>query len=70
MKGKATKVIWSLFWINLSVILLGLTQGGQDEWLIATGLGKSRSEAIQDALRSVVEQGVGIWVQARSSWSI
>jgi Protein of unknown function, DUF400. len=66
MKGKATKVIWSLFWINLSVILLGLTQGGQDEWLIATGLGKSRSEAIQDALRSVVEQGVGIWVQARS----
>jgi Arc/MetJ-type ribon-helix-helix transcriptional regulator len=60
------KVIWSLFWVNLVAILLMMAQGQQDEWLIATGSGKNRSEAIRDALRSVVEQGVGVWVQARS----
>ena len=60
------KVIWSLFWVNLVAILLMRAQGQQDEWLIATGSGKNRSEAIRDALRSVVEQGVGVWVQARS----
>jgi Arc/MetJ-type ribon-helix-helix transcriptional regulator len=43
-----------------------VAQGQQDEWLIATGSGKNRSEAVRDALRSVVEQGVGVWVQARS----
>jgi Arc/MetJ-type ribon-helix-helix transcriptional regulator len=60
------KVIWSLFWVNLVAILLMMAQGQQDEWLIATGSGKNRSEAVRDALRSVVEQGVGVWVQARS----
>jgi Arc/MetJ-type ribon-helix-helix transcriptional regulator len=60
------KVIWSLFWVNLVAVLLMMAQGQQDEWLIATGSGKNRSEAIRDALRSVVEQGVGVWVQARS----
>jgi Arc/MetJ-type ribon-helix-helix transcriptional regulator len=60
------KVIWSLFWVNLVAVLLVVAQGQQDEWLIATGSGKNRSEAIRDALRSVVEQGVGVWVQARS----
>jgi Arc/MetJ-type ribon-helix-helix transcriptional regulator len=60
------KVIWSLFWVNLVAVLLVVAQGQQDEWLIATGSGKNRSEAVRDALRSVVEQGVGVWVQARS----
>jgi Arc/MetJ-type ribon-helix-helix transcriptional regulator len=60
------KVIWSLFWVNLVAVLLMMAQGQQDEWLIATGSGKNRSEAVRDALRSVVEQGVGVWVQARS----
>lgn len=37
-----------------------------DEWLMAEGTGGTLSEAVQDALRMVVERGVGIWVQAHS----
>ncbi len=51
----------------MSLLGAALTFGQpSDEWLMAEGTGETPSEAVQDALRSVVERGVGIWVQAHS----
>lgn len=64
-KGK--KMVWLL----ALVVMFGMgyvvsVQKEGNEWLTAEGVGKTRSEAVQDALRLVVEQGVGVYVQAKS----
>lgn len=50
--------------IVLLFVLLGSIQ--KDEWLEAEGAGETQAKATQDALRIVVDQGVGVWLEARS----
>jgi hypothetical protein len=54
---------------KLSVIILSLALLSpiqKDEWLEAEGAGETQTKATQDALRMVVDQGVGVWLEARS----
>lgn len=61
------RAVWLIGIVVLCVVTAShsLTQQNQ-EWLTAEGLGATYSEALQDALRLVVEQGVGVWLEARS----
>ncbi len=54
--------------LRVALLLLGCLCyfGYAQEWMEAEGVGKTPRDALQHALRAVVEQGVQSWVQARS----
>lgn len=50
----------------LLLVVYPFAFGSPNDWLEAEGVGKTPRDALQHALRTVVEQGVQSWVQARS----
>ena len=68
VKGEGNmRMVWLLTLIATVVMSHMISaQDESDKWLTAEGIGKTRDEAVQDALRLVIEQGVGVYVQAQS----